>query len=319
MRFLKKLVLFTILVLFAAAAVLGGRLLFNGYQIYRQVTEEVPLSEKVAEIRANPHYTALDDLPQIYKEAVVAVEDSRFYQHGGFDIISTARAFFINLREGELAEGGSTISQQLAKNMYFTQEKKFLRKAAELFVAFELERDYSKDEILELYLNTIYFGSGYYCVYDAAEGYFGKEPSQMTDYESTLLAGIPNAPSVYSLTNSPELGSHAAENGPGMHGGAGLHHAGAGGRDPCAGRGAAGGAVSAPGTDPGAEGRPQDAPADPPQAPTGRRMLRQTAAGPDRTQDAPADCGAFRPPHSPAGATGNMGSSPGRQNKPERR
>ena len=89
--------------------------------------------------------------------------------------------------------------------MYFTQEKKFLRKAAELFVAFELERDYSKDEILELYLNTIYFGSGYYCVYDAAEGYFGKEPSQMTDYESTLLAGIPNAPSVYSLTNSPEL------------------------------------------------------------------------------------------------------------------
>ena len=205
MRFLKKLVLFTILVLFAAAAVLGGRLLFNGYQIYRQVTEEVPLSEKVAEIRANPHYTALDDLPQIYKEAVVAVEDSRFYQHGGFDIISTARAFFINLREGELAEGGSTISQQLAKNMYFTQEKKFLRKAAELFVAFELERDYSKDEILELYLNTIYFGSGYYCVYDAAEGYFGKEPSQMTDYESTLLAGIPNAPSVYSLTNSPEL------------------------------------------------------------------------------------------------------------------
>ena len=205
MGFLKKLVLFTILVLFAAAAVLGGRLLFNGYQIYRQVTQEVPLSEKVAEIRANPHYTALDDLPQIYKEAVVAVEDSRFYQHGGFDIISTARAFFINLREGELAEGGSTITQQLAKNMYFTQEKKFLRKAAELFVAFELERDYSKDEILELYLNTIYFGSGYYCVYDAAEGYFGKEPSQMTDYESTLLAGIPNAPSVYDLNENPDL------------------------------------------------------------------------------------------------------------------
>ena len=204
MRFLKKLVLFTILVLFAAAAVLGGRLLFNGYQIYRQVTEEVPLSEKVAEIRANPHYTALDDLPQIYKEAVVAVEDSRFYQHGGFDSFPP-RAFFINLREGELAEGGSTISQQLAKNMYFTQEKKILRKVAELFVAFDLERDYTKDEILELYLNTIYFGSGYYCVYDAAEGYFGKEPSQMTDYESTLLAGIPNAPSVYSLTNSPEL------------------------------------------------------------------------------------------------------------------
>ena len=170
MRFLKKLVLFTILVLFAAAAVLGGRLLFNGYQIYRQVTQEVPLSEKVAEIRANPHYTALDDLPQIYKEAVVAVEDSRFYQHGGFDIISTARAFFINLREGELAEGGSTITQQLAKNMYFTQEKKMERKFAEVFVAFDLEAACTKEEIFEMYVNTIYFGSGYYGIREAAMG-----------------------------------------------------------------------------------------------------------------------------------------------------
>ena len=205
MRFLKKLILFTLLVLFAGAAVVGGRLIWQGYQIYKQVTGEESLSEKVAEIRANPHYTTLDELPQTYKDAVVAVEDSRFYKHGGLDLISTGRAVVINLREGELAEGGSTITQQLAKNMYFTQEKKFLRKVAELFVAFDLERDYTKDEILELYLNTIYFGSGYYCVYDAAEGYFGKEPSQMTDYESTLLAGIPNAPSVYSLTNSPEL------------------------------------------------------------------------------------------------------------------
>ena len=205
MRFFKKLVLFTILILLAAAAAVGGRLFFQGYQIYRQVTEETPLSRKVEEIRANPHYTTLDELPQTCKDAVVAVEDSRFYEHCGFDIISTARAVFINLKEGELAEGGSTITQQLAKNMYFTQEKKFLRKVAELFVAFDLERDYTKDEILELYLNTIYFGSGYYCVYDAAEGYFGKKPSEMTDYESTLLAGIPNAPSVYSLTNSPRL------------------------------------------------------------------------------------------------------------------
>ena len=76
---------------------------------------------------------------------------------------------------------------------------------AELFVAFELEKNYTKDEILELYVNTIYFGSGYYCVYDAAQGYFEKEPEQMNDYESTLLAGIPNAPSIYALTNRPEL------------------------------------------------------------------------------------------------------------------
>ena len=76
---------------------------------------------------------------------------------------------------------------------------------AELFVALELERRYTKDEILELYVNAIYFGHGYYCVYDAAWGYYGKKPKDMTDYESTLLAGIPNAPSVYALTNRPEL------------------------------------------------------------------------------------------------------------------
>ena len=207
MRFLKKLILFTLLVLLAAAAAVCGRRFFQGDEIYQQGTGEGPLSQEGEEGRSDPPYTTLDELPQIYKDAVIAAEDSRFYKHGGFDVISTARAVFTNLREGELAEGGSTITQQLAKNMYFTQEKKFLRKVAELFVAFDLERDYTKDEILELYLNTIYFGSGYYCVYDAAEGYFGKEPSQMTDYESTLLAGIPNAPSVYSLTNSPELAS----------------------------------------------------------------------------------------------------------------
>ncbi len=90
---------------------------------------------------------------------------------------------------------------------------------AELFVAFELEKNYTKDEILELYVNTIYFGSGYYCVYDAAQGYFEKEPEQMNDYESTLLAGIPNAPSVYALTKPAGAGGPEAADGGGMYGG----------------------------------------------------------------------------------------------------
>lgn len=89
--------------------------------------------------------------------------------------------------------------------MYFTQEKSFIRKIAEMFMAFRLESSYTKDEILELYVNSIYFGDGYYCVRDASQGYFGKDPIDMTDYESTLLAGIPNAPSVYSLTANPDL------------------------------------------------------------------------------------------------------------------
>mgnify|MGYP001520399744 FL=1 len=108
-------------------------------------------------------------------------------------------------------EGGSTITQQLAKNLYFTQEKKMERKAAEVFMAFALEKEYSKNEILELYMNTIYFGNGYYCIKDASEGYFGKAPEDMDDYESTLLAGGPNAPSQYAPTVNPALAAKRQE------------------------------------------------------------------------------------------------------------
>ena len=102
-------------------------------------------------------------------------------------------------------ECGSTITQQLAKNTYFTQKKEFTRKIAEIFMAFEFENKCSKEEIFELYANTMYFGDGYYCVAEAAEGYFDKKVSEMNLYESTLLAGIPNAPSVYAPTKNPEL------------------------------------------------------------------------------------------------------------------
>ena len=102
-------------------------------------------------------------------------------------------------------EGGSTITQQLAKNMYFTQEKIIERKIAEVFMAWQIESNYSKEDIFELYVNTIYFGDGYYTVKDACKGYFNKELDEMTDYECILLAGIPNAPSVYAPTKNPDL------------------------------------------------------------------------------------------------------------------
>lgn len=91
------------------------------------------------------------------------------------------------------------------KNEYFTQEKKLERKFAEIFAAWDIEKQYSKEDIFELYVNTIYFGSGYYGIYDAAEGYFGKEPSELSEYEAVMLAGLPNAPSAYSPDTSPEL------------------------------------------------------------------------------------------------------------------
>ena len=183
----------------------------KGYGLYREAIDSVSLEDKVASIRAKENYTTFDQLPEIYVDAVLSVEDHRFYNHPGIDVIAIGRAVFNDIKAGSFVEGGSTVPQQLAKNMYFTQEKELQRKVAEVFVAFDLEQNYSKNEILELYVNTIYYGNGYYCVKDASEGYFGKAPNDMTDYESTLLAGIPNAPSKYAPTVSPELAQKRQE------------------------------------------------------------------------------------------------------------
>ena len=110
-----------------------------------------------------------------------------------------------------MIEGGSTITQQVAKNIYFTQEKKLVRKIAEIFMAFDLENELTKDEIFELYVNTSYFGDGYYNIKEASNGYFDKEPIEINDYEATLLAGIPNAPSVYAPTKNPDLARQRQE------------------------------------------------------------------------------------------------------------
>ena len=176
-----------------------------GYSMYKEAIEAVPLDEKMAEIKSKENYTYIEELPQMYIQAVISVEDRRFYDHPGIDIIAIGRATINDIKAMSFVEGGSTITQQLAKNIYFTQEKKITRKIAEVFMAFEIEKAYEKDEILELYLNTSYFGDGYYTVKEASRGYFGKEPEDMTDYECIMLAGIPNAPSVYAPTKNPDL------------------------------------------------------------------------------------------------------------------
>jgi membrane peptidoglycan carboxypeptidase len=184
---------------------LGGVLAFEGYQMYKQALDETPLEQKLAELTAQENYTTLDELPEFYLQAVVAAEDRRFYYHNGVDIIAIARAAINDIQVGELVEGGSTITQQLAKNLYFTQEKRFERKFAEIFMARDIEQLCDKNKILELYANSIYFGSGYYCIYDAAEGYYGKTPAELSEAECAMLAGLPNAPSAYSPKTNPEL------------------------------------------------------------------------------------------------------------------
>ncbi len=144
------------------------------------------------------NYVKLQDIPESMQQAVVAVEDRKFYNHCGFDMEGIFRASLVNLQYGQVKEGASTITQQLVKNLFLSQEQTMGRKAEEFVLAMDMELNYSKEEILELYLNTIYFGSGYYGIKEASEGYFGKEPAMLALPESAMLAGIPNAPSLYS-------------------------------------------------------------------------------------------------------------------------
>ena len=196
----------SILIVLLLVSIIGiGIVVYDGYSIYKNAISKISIDDKVKSIQSSENYVQLEDLPQIYLDAVVSVEDRRFYKHSGIDIIATCRAIFINIKNGSLEQGGSTITQQLSKNIYFTQEKKFTRKIAELFVSFDLEKKYSKDDILELYVNTIYFGDGYYGIKEACNGYLDKEPQDMNLYEATMMAGIPNAPSVYAPTVNPEL------------------------------------------------------------------------------------------------------------------
>lgn len=144
------------------------------------------------------NYVKLQDIPESMQQAVVAVEDRKFYNHWGFDMEGIFRASLVNLQYGQVKEGASTITQQLVKNLFLSQEQTMGRKAEEFVLAMDMELNYSKDEILELYLNTIYFGSGYYGIKEASQGYFGKEPAMLALPEAAMLAGIPNAPSLYS-------------------------------------------------------------------------------------------------------------------------
>lgn len=202
---MKKLIKRTIILIVTLILSLGVIILVIGYNSYKKALEETHLNEKISEIRKDKNYAPIEELPKMYLNAVIAVEDKRFYIHKGIDPISLGRAIVNDIKEMSFAQGGSTITQQLAKNIYFTQKKALTRKVSEAFMAIEIEKNYNKNEILELYVNTSYFGDGCYTVKEAANHYFNKEPSEMTDYEATLLAGVPNAPSVYAPTKNIEL------------------------------------------------------------------------------------------------------------------
>lgn len=145
--------------------------------------------------RENREYVTVDQIPLSMQQAVIAIEDDRFFRHGGIDLRALARAMWRNLRARKLLEGGSTITQQLARNVLLTPERTVRRKIAEIMLAMEIERRFAKREILERYLNQVYFGQGAYGVEMAAQVYFGKPAAQLTLAQSALLAGLIRAPS----------------------------------------------------------------------------------------------------------------------------
>lgn len=152
-------------------------------------------------------FVPYDKIPDLLKKGIIATEDRRYYDHGAVDIIGVARAFITNSMAGETLEGGSTIAQQTVKNIFLSNDRTMTRKLEELALAVQLERNYSKEEILELYLNTIYFGHGTYGVGEASRVYFGKEPKDLDLSQCAMLAGLPQAPSAYDPISHPQEGA----------------------------------------------------------------------------------------------------------------
>jgi len=176
--------------------------------IYNEVNTEIKagkIKKTVDSIRERNTYVKKEKIDKLYLKAVVAAEDRRYYSHGAVDIMGFSRAMYNNIISLKLKEGGSSITQQLSKNIFLDQKTELERKIKELFYAIELEKRYSKDDILELYVNTSYFGAGYYGIGPATKGYYDKTPEKLNLNEIAFLAGVPNAPSVYNPYEHYEL------------------------------------------------------------------------------------------------------------------
>lgn len=185
-------------VLLLLCALAAAPTIYRGYQLYHSAVTETPIAEKTAEIRNDPDFVPLSEMDEYFVEEIIRSEDKRFYCHPGIDPLAIARALKNDILAGSFVEGGSTITQQLAKNMYFDFEKVMERKAAEVFAAFRLEWKYTKEEILELYLNCIYFGENCYGIKEAAAYYYGAEPDALTESQADSLVYAIKCPNLYN-------------------------------------------------------------------------------------------------------------------------
>ena len=217
-RSLLSIIIIISLVLFIGAALAGSSLLY--YLLLKELPSIAALKDYRPSITTRVYadnYELIDEffledrkvikyenIPKMVIQAFVASEDARFFQHKGFDMQSMSRAFFKNLEAGRIVQGGSTITQQVAKALYLSPERSYMRKLREALLAYKIDTYLTKEEIITLYLNHIYLGHGTYGIEAASQGYFGKGASDLTLAEAALLAGLPKAPSSYSPYLHPE-------------------------------------------------------------------------------------------------------------------
>ena len=201
-----------ILVLVALMVCLAGLLVGRCVLIGKRVFREKPVSEYCRQVREKESFYALEHISKNIITVIVALEDEQFWKHRGIDIKKLVHAVLVNLKNRRSVEGGSTITQQLAKNMYFTFNKNINRKLAEMYVALKLERILTKEQILELYLNIIYFGNGKYGIKEACELYIEKKPDDISVDQAITLGCILPAPGKYNPLNKNGLFTKARQN-----------------------------------------------------------------------------------------------------------
>ncbi len=193
-RFFTKLIITIILV--PTFVVIG---IFSIAHLYKMdLYRTIDLDKKIETTMSKDNYVTSSNISNCLLQAVVSIEDHRFFSHNGFDIISFSRAMFANMESGKYSQGGSTLTQQLAKNLYLSSSKNVFRKAVELLIALDIEKAYSKEKILELYVNVIYYGRNSFGIYDASRTFFNKNPINLTHDESAYLAGLTQSPTTYS-------------------------------------------------------------------------------------------------------------------------
>lgn len=200
-KLIKKLIIRIIVLIVLAVGGFAVYLIDQGHKKFEEAIDILPVADVASKIMYEDNYYPIEKIDDDFVHALVAIEDHRFFEREGIDFISIGRALFSNIISGRISQGGSTITQQLAKNIYFTHAKSLNRKIAEVFFVEEFEKYYSHDEIFSMYANIIYYGDGYSGIYDASKGYLKKDPSDLTIYEASLLAGMPQSPSKYQLSN----------------------------------------------------------------------------------------------------------------------